>query len=381
MLGNKNETKLKILTINLGSTSTKLAYFEDEKEVARYDVAISADTIAQCTDVMEQLPIRIEMVNKFIKESNISICDLDIIVTRGGTINGVQSGAYKVDNHVIAIHRYAARSNMPSTLAAIIGFELAKPYNIPVIFYDAPSADDADDIMHYTGIPEVKRFVTSHCLNGRFVAQKHAKKMGKAYDKCRFIVCHLGGGITISFHKEGRIIDSVLDDAGPMSPQRAGRLPTTGLIDLCYSGEYKKEEMKLKVRGKSGLAAYLGTQDLRQIEKMIEDGDKKAEELLWYMGYQIAKGIGEMSVADKGRLDGIIITGGMAHSRRLVKIIEDYVSFIAPVSVYPGEEEMQALAMGGLRVLRGEETPKKYRWLPDGFSTLEEFLEEKIGKR
>ena len=213
------------------------------------------------------------------------------------------------------------------------------------------------------------------------MAQKHAKKMGKAYDKCRFIVCHLGGGITISFHKEGRIIDSVLDDAGPMSPQRAGRLPTTGLIDLCYSGEYKKEEMKLKVRGKSGLAAYLGTQDLRQIEKMIEDGDKKAEELLWYMGYQIAKGIGEMSVADKGRLDGIIITGGMAHSRRLVKIIEDYVSFIAPVSVYPGEEEMQALAMGGLRVLRGEETPKKYRWLPDGFSTLEEFLEEKIGKR
>lgn len=370
-----NESRpYQILTINIGSTSTKLAYFRDDVEILRHEVSITPQQVAQGTNVMDQMPFRLQSVQDFLQTAEIDLAALDLIVTRGGTVYGLHSGAYQVDEHVVAVHRYAPRSQMPSGLAAIIGYELAKPYHIPVIFYDAPSADDAEEIMHYTGIPEIRRFVTSHCLNGRYAAQKLAAQMGKPYQACNFVVAHLGGGITVAFHREGRIVDSVLDDAGPMSPQRAGRIPLTGMIQLCYSGQYDQLEMMRKVRGQSGLAAYLGSQDLRAVEEMMDQGNALAKDLFWYMAYQIAKSIGEMAVVNSGKLDGIILTGGMAHSKRLTELITKRVSFLAPVTVLPGEQEMQALAEGGLRVLRGAEPVYTYRWLPEGYTCLKDFI-------
>lgn len=194
------------------------------------------------------------------------------------------------------------------------------------------------------------------------------------------ITVHMGGGITMAFHSGGRMIDTLLDDAGPMSPQRAGRIPVTDVINMCYSGRYSKEEMAHKMRGNSGLVAYFGVHDARSVEKMIAQGDEKAKMIYWYMAYQIAKGIGELSVCNSGKMDCIILTGGLAYSEMLVKWISDRVSFLAPVKVIPGEHEMQALANGGMRVLLNEELPKEYTWVPEGYSDYKEFLEACIQK-
>ncbi|MBR1780790.1 MAG: butyrate kinase [Oscillospiraceae bacterium] len=371
-----NQSVKKILTINPGSTSTKLALFENETEVLRKEILIRSEDIAHCTRMIDQLDIRLASINAFIQEAGIDLSKLDMIVARGGSIHGIRSGAYNVDKHVETILRYFPRSQHVSSLAAIIAYQLSQEYGIPAIFYDAPSADDADEIMHYTGLPESKRFVTSHCLNSKMVARQVAQELGKPYEECNFITAHLGGGITMAFHSGGRMIDTLLDDAGPMSPQRAGRIPVTDVINLCYSGQYTRMEMMNKMRGKGGLSAYFGVQDARDVEAMIAEGNEFARDIYWYMAYQIAKGIGELSVVQKGKIDRIILTGGMAYSKMLTDWIIDRVSFLAPVVVVPGEREMEALALGGLRVLRGEEPVKTYTWLPEGYDSFEQLLED-----
>lgn len=364
-----------ILTINPGSTSTKLALFTDTVEVLKQELEIRAEDIAHCNRMMEQLEVRMDSIRSFLRASGIDMKTLDLIVARGGSIHGVHSGAYQVDAHVDAVLRCYPRSQHVSSLAGIIAWQLSQEYQVPSIFYDAPSADDADEIMHYTGLPEARRFVTSHCLNSKMVARKAAKELGKPYEDCNFIVAHLGGGITMAFHSGGRMVDTLLDDAGPMSPQRAGRIPVTDVINLCYSGQYTKEEMAAKMRGRGGMVAYFGVQDVRAVEQRIAEGDAFARELYWYMSYQIAKGIGELSVVRAGKLDRIILTGGMAHSQMLTDWITERVSFLAPVLVYPGEHEMQALAEGGMRVLRGEEPVQRYTWLPEDCPNEEALLE------
>lgn len=365
----------RILVINPGSTSTKLALFENDQEVQRQELTVRPEEIRHCHLMIEQLDIRMDSILRFIEKADIDIAGLDMIVARGGSIHGVHSGAYWIDAHVDAVLRYCPRSQHVSSLAGIIAWQLSQEYGVPAIFYDAPSADDADDIMHYTGLPEARRFVTSHCLNSKMVAREVAEKLGKPYEQCKFIVAHLGGGITVAFHSGGRMIDTVLDDAGPMSPQRAGRLPVTDVINLCYSGRYTKEEMASKVRGRAGLVAYFGVSDARTVEQMIADGNHKARDIYWYMSYQISKSIAELSVAEYGKIDRIILTGGLAYSKLLTSWIEKRVSFLAPVEVVPGEHEMQALANGGLRVLNGEEQVFRYTWLPEGYDSLKELLD------
>ena len=366
--------KKRILTINPGSTSTKLALFEDETEVLKQELVIRAEDITDCTRMIQQLDIRMASIRDFIRGAELDLSTLDLIVARGGSIHGVHSGAYVIDAHVDAMLRYRPRSQHVSSLAAIIAYPLSRESGVPAIFYDAPSADDADEIMHYTGLPECRRFVTSHCLNSKMVARQVAKSLGKAYEECNFIVAHLGGGITMAFHSGGRMVDTLLDDAGPMSPQRAGRIPVTDVIELCYSGQYTKAEMANKMRGKGGLVAWFGVNDARDVEALIDAGDQKARDVFWYMAYQIAKGIGELSVVQSGRLDRIILTGGLAWSKRLTNWVTEQVEFLAPVVVIPGEREMLALAQGGARVLRGEERANRYTWLPPGYDTLEAFL-------
>ena len=368
--------KKRILTINPGSTSTKLALFEDETELLKQELAIRAEDIAHCTLMIQQLDIRMQSIRNFIQEAKLDLSTLDMIVARGGSIHGVRSGAYLIDAHVDAMLRYRPRSQHVSSLAAIIAYQLSLESGVPAIFYDAPSADDADEIMHYTGLPECRRFVTSHCLNSKMVARQVAERLGKPYEACSIIVAHLGGGITMAFHSGGRMVDTLLDDAGPMSPQRAGRIPVTDVINLCYSGRYTREEMANKMRGRGGLVAWFGVNDARDVEAMIDAGDQKAKEVYWYMAYQIAKGIGELSVVQSGKLDRIVLTGGLAWSKRLTDWVTERVEFLAPVIVIPGEQEMLALAQGGMRVLRGEEEARRYTWLPPGYDSLEAFLKD-----
>ena len=368
--------KKRILTINPGSTSTKLALFEDETELLKQELAIRAEDIAHCTLMIQQLDIRMQSIRNFIQEAKLDLSTLDMIVARGGSIHGVRSGAYLIDAHVDAMLRYRPRSQHVSSLAAIIAYQLSLESGVPAIFYDAPSADDADEIMHYTGLPECRRFVTSHCLNSKMVARQVAERLGKPYEACNIIVAHLGGGITMAFHSGGRMVDTLLDDAGPMSPQRAGRIPVTDVINLCYSGRYTREEMANKMRGRGGLVAWFGVNDARDVEAMIDVGDQKAKEVYWYMAYQIAKGIGELSVVQSGKLDRIVLTGGLAWSKRLTDWVTERVEFLAPVIVIPGEQEMLALAQGGMRVLRGEEEARRYTWLPPGYDSLEAFLKD-----
>jgi butyrate kinase len=274
---------------------------------------------------------------------------------------------------MIEVLTYAPQAQHVSNLACMIAKEIAEPYNIPVIIYDAPGTDEFIPEAKMTGLPEVEIIPVSHVLNTRKVARDVARKLGKEYEKCRFIVAHLGGGISINAHCEGKIIDSVYDDMGPMSPQRAGRIPTRFMAKLCYSGKYTYDEMKRKLIGAGGVIAYLGTQDLRKVTAMIEEGNDLAKKVFYTMAYQIAKGIGELAPVLHGKIDRIILTGGGAHNKLLTELITERVSFLAPVEIIPGEKEMEALAEGGLRVLNGIEQPKIYDIVPPDFKSREEF--------
>ncbi len=369
----------RILTINPGSTSTKVAIFEDDKEILREELTVDAQEVRSCPLMIDQLPLRKRDMDAFIEKNSINMNEIDMIVCRGGSMNGVHSGAYAIDEHVLTILENAPRTQHASSMAAFIGYEYSKEYKMPVIFYDAPSATDVEPTLHLTGIPTVKRWASDHCLNSRAVAREMAKKLGKSYEECNILVAHLGGGITLSFHSGGIMADTVEDDAGPMSAQRAGRIPSTALIEMCFSGEFTKQEVLRKMRGEGGLSAYLGTQDTRVVDQKITDGDKEAEELFWYMSYQVSKAIGEMSVVRCGKIDRIVLTGGLAYSKRFTDWIVERVGFLAPVEIIPGEREMQALAQGGMRVLSGEETIYEYRWLPRDCKNLDD-VKSKYGR-
>ncbi len=369
----------KILTINPGSTSTKVVLFEDTTEILREELKVDAEEVRRCPLMLDQLPLRTRDMRNFLAANNIDVASLDMIVCRGGSMNGVHSGAYKIDEHVLTILENAPRTQHASSMAAFIGSDLSKEFGVPVMFYDAPSASDVSPERHLTGIPSVKRWASDHCLNSRAVAREVAEQLGKRYEDSNILVAHLGGGITLSFHSGGVMADTVEDDAGPMSPQRAGRIPSTALIEMCFSGQYTKQEILRMMRGEGGLTAYLGTQDTREVDKRVGEGDQEAETLFKYMAYQVSKAIGEMSVVASGKLDRIVLTGGLAYSKRFTDWIIERVSFLAPVVLVPGEREMVALAQGGLRVLSGEEPMHEYRWLPRDCETLEE-VKTKYGR-
>lgn len=367
-----------IFTINCGSTSTKIALYKNKELVVKSEQHIDADKIKDMKLVIEQLDLRTEQILDFFKTHDIDPATFDIIVTRGGTLPPVtHCGAYSVNELMLAVLKYAPPAQHASSLSCMIGKKIAEPYNTPVIIYDPPSIDEADPIAKITGIPEITNVPVDHPLNSRKVGFEVAAKLGKKFDELNFIIAHLGGGISISCYNKGKFIDWIFDDEGPMSPQRAGRIPTRFLVDLCYSGKYTKSEMKSKLTAKGGLVAYLGTQDAREIEKMIEEGNEKAKELYTAMAYQVAKGIGEMSTVTCGNVDRIILTGGIAYSKKFTDMVSERVSFIAPIEIVPGEMEMEALALGGLRVLEGVEPIHEYDIYPKGFSSIEELKANK----
>lgn len=365
----------KIFTINCGSTSTKVAYFEDDVMVSKVSLDVTAEQLKSMPKTLQQLELRAGQVKDFLKENNLDPKDFDIIVSRAGTIPAVPyDGAYEVNELMLASVTYAPEAQHASTLSCLIANELAKGLDVPVIIYDPTCVNSADPIATITGIPEIYNKPVAHLLNTKMAGITYADSVGKNYKDLNLIIAQLGGGITLGFHDHGRIADWVYDDEGPMSPQRAGRIPTRYMADLCYNSNMTLQEMRMYLCGQTGLAAYFDTQDVRDVEKLIEAGDERAELILHAMAYGVAKSIGELSVIRKGQVDQIILTGGIAYSKRITDWITELVEFIAPVSVIPGEKEMEALAAGGLRVLNGEEEVHPYDVYPKGYSSIEEII-------
>lgn len=247
-----------------------------------------------------------------------------------------------------------------SNLGAVIAYEIARPLGIPAYIYDSVAVDELEDVSKISGLPDINRKSLSHALNMRAVAIKTAKKSNKSYHDMNIIVAHLGGGISLSIHKDGKMIDIVSDDEGPFSPERAGRVPCMLLAKLCYSGKYDQRTMMKKLRGNGGLVAYLGTNKAIEVEERIKNGDKEAELVYYALAYQIAKGIGELATVVMGEVDRIVITGGIAHSKVMTELIKERVKFIAPVDIMPSENELESLALGALRVLKDEEKAHEY---------------------
>lgn len=349
------------LIINPGSTSTKLALYEDKKNLVQENIEHDAQQLHQFSKVTDQIPFRTEVIQSFIESNQIDTKSLSSIVARGGLLPGLKTGGYLInadmcqalcDNTICQPH--------PSNIGAILAKTIADPLGIPAYIYDAVTSSELPPIARITGTKDILRQSYCHALNSRAAAIHYAETCGVPYEHLRLLVAHMGGGVSISAHIGGKIVDSIGDDEGPFSPERSGSLPSFELIKMCYSGDYTLEEMQRKLRGRGGMYAHLGTSDCRIIEERIKRGDTHTELIFQAQAYQIAKGIGELSAVLRGKCDAIILTGGLAFSTMLTAAISEYVEFIAPVIIIPGENEMESLALGGLRILTGKEIPQKY---------------------
>ena len=351
----------RILVINPGSTSTKVALFEDEtpllQETLRYDAA----DLAPFAHIADQYAFRRDSVLRWLERNGVAPETLSAVVGRGGLFRPLESGTYRVNEVMLEEMRRPGPREHASNLGVLIAQEIAGPLGIPAFTVDPVSVDEFDDLARFSGLAEIRRQSLSHALNIKAVARRAAADLGRRYQDLNLVIAHLGGGISVTAHRRGRMVDvNNALDAGPFSPERCGTLPLTDLIELCYSGRFTKEELKKYLVGKGGLVSHLGTNSTIEVEKRIAAGDAHALLVSQAMAYQIAKEIGAMATVLKGEVDAIVLTGGVAHWKDLVAWIGERVAFIAPVLVYPGEDEMLALAQGALRVLRGEEEARTY---------------------
>ena len=358
MEGNMKEN---ILVINPGSTSTKIAIFDQEgKEIFKETISHSTEELSQFKSLLEQGPVRKKIILDTIKKKNINIDSLKAIIGRGGVLKPLKAGTYKVNDKLIFDLKNAPIEHA-SNLGGIIAYEISEKTNVPSYIADPVSVDEFADIARISGIKEIERKSLLHTLNIRANAFRYAKEQGKKLEELNLIVAHLGGGISIAPIRKGKIIDvNNANDGGPFSPERAGSLPNTAFIHLCYSGKYTEKEVIRLITKRAGLISYLGTNDLREVIKMIEKKDDYARLIFKAMCYQIAKEIGAMATVLKGEVDAIILTGGIAHSTTLVNEIKERTDWIAAVVVYPGEKEMKALAQAVIRVINGVEKIKTY---------------------
>ena len=352
----------RILAINPGSTSTKIAIFDNEKEVFEETLRHSAEKIDQYDKIYDQYEFRKTVILDVLNEKGINLTKLDAIVGRGGLLKPIEGGTYRVTDKMVEDLKVGVLGEHASNLGGIIAKEIADKLNIPAFIVDPVVVDEMHDVARLSGMPELERKSIFHALNQKAVARRASKELNKKYDELNFVVVHMGGGVSVGAHEKGKVIDinNALDGDGPFSPERTGGLPIGDFAKLCFSGKYTLDEMKKKVKGKGGLVAYLGTNDGREVSEMIENGDKNAELIFEAMAYQIAKEVGACAAVLKGDVDAIILTGGLAYGKLLVNWIEERINFISQVIVYPGEDELGALVGGGLRVLNGTEELKVY---------------------
>ncbi|MGV8058711.1 MAG: butyrate kinase [Smithellaceae bacterium] len=352
---------MNILAFNISSTSTDVAFFSDGEEVSRETIEYKSEALAQYVDFYDQLSMREKDIAVFIKRQNLKMKNIDMIVSRGGVGKPVPAGVYRINMAMcedVLSERYGEH---PANLGPPIAYKMARKIGAKAIVIDPPTTDEFHSLARVTGIPELERRSGFHALNQKAAARRAAADIGKKYEAVNLIVAHLGGGISIGAHKRGSVIDATHGlNEGPLTPERAGSLPTLPLLELAFSGQYDLRQLQRKLSGQAGLSAYLGTTDAKEVEKMIQEGDGKAKLVYNAMIYQIAKNIGAMAAVLKGKIDGIVITGDLAYSDTITNGIKEYVEFLSPVFIYPGEDEMRALGEGALRVLKGEEEIKDY---------------------
>ena len=351
-----------ILVINPGSTSTKIAVYEDEKPVMLRNIHHSPEELKQFEKITDQRTFRRDLVIRELEYLNIPM-NFDIIIGRGGLARPVAGGVYRV-NEKMCMDSYNAIRKHACNLGCMIALELANgiPGCLPLIA-DPGMVDELDDVARISGSPLMPRIAIWHALNQRAIARRFAREYGKRYEDLNLIICHLGGGIYVAVHRHGLAVDAnnALDGEGPLSPERAGTLPAADLIHLCYSGKYTKEQLLKRIAGQAGLVAHLGTTNVKEIIGRIEQGDEKARLLIDAMIYQTAKTIAGDSAVLYGKVDAILLTGGIAYSDYITSRLRERIEFLAPVHIYPGEDEMQALALNALAVWRGQRELKEYR--------------------
>ena len=351
-----------ILAINPGSTSTKLGVYKNDVLTHTTSLHHSSQDLAGFDDIAEQKDFRQALTVKWLKDEGIALKSLTAIVARGGLLAPIPGGTYYINEQMVEELQAGRYGKHASNLAALIAFGLSKDLAIPAFIVDPVVVDELQAVARISGHPKIPRVSIFHALNQKAIAQQMADILGKPYVELNLIVAHLGGGISVGAHHKGRIVDvnQALSGEGPFSPERVGSLPTSGLVHYVFDHNKTKAELMREFVGRSGLVAHLGSNDSREIVKRMEQGDEKA--IFYYdaMCYQIAKEIGRISTVLCGIVDQIVLTGGLAYSTELVTRVKERVSFIAPVTVIPGENELEALALGALRVLTGQEEARIY---------------------
>lgn len=350
----------RILVINPGSTSTKVALYEDEKECWNEGISHDEAEIAKYPTIFSQLDMRYRTIEELFRKKGVSFQSLDCVVARGGLLPPVSSGAIRVNQAMLETLIFHPMNHHASNLGAALAYQIAEPLGLPCYIYDPVTVDEMLEVMRITGLKEVKRFGQGHNLNMRAAALKFCQMRGMDYRHCNLLIAHLGGGITLSLHSDGRIIDMVSDDDGPFSPERAGEIPTYKLVNLIFDRNLSRKETMNLLQHNGGLKAHLGTTDAHAAEVAARNGDKNAELVLDALALNVARCIAKLAVAVNGKVDAILLTGGIAYSEYITGKIRDRVSFIAETVVLPGENEMQALANGAMRVLAGVETAAEY---------------------
>ena len=350
------------LIINPGSTSTKIAVFKDETIIFEETLRHSVEELKGFSKMYDQLEFRKEIILKALKDNNINVESIDCVVGRGGLLKPIEGGTYEINELMLEHLKIGYLGEHASNLGGILANELIKDIGCKSYIVDPVVVDELHDIARISGLKEIERMSIFHALNHKAIARRYSKSIDKKYDDLNLIVVHLGGGVSVGAHKEGRVIDvaNALNGEGPFSPERSGGLPVGDLVKLCYSGKYTIDEVKKMLTGKGGIVSYLGTNDTREVVRMINEGDEYAKLIYYAMAYQIAKEIGACSAVLKGKVDAILLTGGIAYDNMFTDWIKEMVEFIAEVLIFPGEDELEALAEGGLRILRKEEEAKIY---------------------
>lgn len=353
-----------ILAINPGSTSTKIAIYDGEKEIYSKTLRHQSSELSAYKRIADQFEFREGLIFDALKESGVSLESLSAIVGRGGLVKPVESGVYEVNSTLLEDLRNGVQGEHASNLGGLIAHSLAERAGgkSRAFIADPVVVDELEDVARVSGLPFMPHRSVFHALNQKAIARRHAAHLGQRYEELNLIVAHLGGGVSVGAHRLGRVVyvnDAVNGD-GPFSPERSGSLTARQLTELCFNGKYSEEEIKKLINGKGGLVAHLGTNNAKEVADRAEAGDKQAQLIEQAMGYNIGKSIGACAAVLHGKVDAILLTGGMAYGKSLTDYIEAMVSFIAPVTVYPGEDELGALAMNGLMVLRGEMKAKEY---------------------
>lgn len=353
---------IKSLIINPGSTSTKIGVFEDENLLFEETLRHSTEEISQYETIVDQKDFRKKIITDLLASKNFDIHSLNVVVGRGGMLKPIPGGTYAVSDDLLHDLVIGKQGQHASNLGGILAREIGDSIGKPSFIVDPVVVDELEPTSRYSGVPELPRTSVFHALNQKAVAKRYAKEIGKSYDELNLIVVHMGGGVSVGPHKHGKVVDifNALDGDGAFSPERSGAVPVGQLVKMCFSGQYTEKEVYKKLVGNGGFNAYLGTNDMRDVEKMVDEGDAKAKEVRDAFIQQMSKNIGAMATVLNGKVDQIIVTGGIAYDKAVVAGLKERCEWIAPFTVYPGEDELLALAQGGLRVVTGVEKAMEY---------------------